>query len=350
MLVAGPTLDAEFIRVGPWAAGRWAVATAEDGRRAVDSLKRLGVDFIKVHSATPRAAYFAILEEAARRGLLVAGHIPDSVAPIEAIRAGQRTIEHDWRIPTANTPQGEAISNWMRAGMQRVLDSSSGKPKLWSYVMPRIAADDSAHAVYDAATARAFAREAASRNVWFDPTLVVLYTQARKNERAIRLPPELKYVPPEGLEFEDGLPPKEHPTEADIAEGRRTYARAVVTFRELVRAGAHFLAGTDTPVLPVVPGFGLQQELELLVDAGLAPLQAIAAATGNAASAMGQETTTGTIAAGKTADLVLLDADPLANIRNTRRIAFVVTRGRLLDRAALDGLLAQAEASGAARR
>jgi imidazolonepropionase-like amidohydrolase len=175
----------------------------------------------------------------------------------------------------------------------------------------------------------------------------VLYSQHRRNETVIRKPPELKYVPPEGLEFEDGLPPKEHPTDADIAVGRRAYARTTAIFRELIRAGAKFVAGTDSPVLPVVPGFGLQLELELLVGAGLTPLQVIAAATGNAAAAMGREATTGTIAAGKAADLVLLDGDPLANIRNTRRIAAVVTRGRLLDRAVLDSLLVQAEATAA---
>jgi imidazolonepropionase-like amidohydrolase len=237
----------------------------------------------------------------------------------------------------------------MRASMQLVLDSASGMPKLWPYVMPRIAADDSASAVYDSATAAAFAREAASRLVWFDPTLVVLYTQHRRNETAIRKPPELKYVPPEGLEFEDGPPPKEHPTEADIMAGRRAYAQTTVAFRELVRAGAKFVAGTDSPVLPVVPGFGLQLELELLVGMGLSPGQAIAAATGNAAAAMGWEATTGTIAAGMAADLVLLDGDPQANIRNTRRIAAVVTRGRLLNRAALDSLLAQAETTSAGK-
>jgi hypothetical protein len=194
-----------------------------------------------------------------------------------ALRAGQRTIEHDWRIPTANTPQGEAISGWMRASMQLVLDSASAKSKLWPYVMPRIAADDSARAAYDSATAAAFAREAASRLVWFDPTLAVLYTQHRRNEAAIRKPPELKYVPPEGL---------------------------------------------DSPVLPLVPGFSLQLELELLV---------------------------GAVEAGKIADLVLLSADPLADIRNTRQITAVILGGRLLGRAALDGLLAQAEAAAAGK-
>jgi imidazolonepropionase-like amidohydrolase len=179
---------------------------------------------------------------------------------------------------------------------------------------------------------------------------MVLLTQARRNEPAVRLPPELRFVPPEGLEFEDGLPPKEHPTDEDIAAGRRAYAEALRTIRALAAAGARFVAGTDTPVLPLVPGFALQGELEQLVAAGLSPAQAIAAATGNAAAAMGRDPELGTIATGKVADLVLLGADPLADIRNTRQITAVILRGRLLDRSALDGLLAQAEAQGAPAR
>jgi len=348
VLVAGPTLDAPWmVRPG---FGRWPIATPEAARRAVDSLASLGVDFVKVHSATPRAAYFAVLERARARGLMVVGHIPDSVAPAEAIRAGQRTIEHDWRLPTAMSREGDRLSREMLARMQVALDAGGDQPKLWPVVQQRIAADSLARESFDSAAAWAFGRAAAEAAVWFDPTLMVLLTQARRNEPAVRLPPELRFVPPEGLEFEDGLPPKEHPTDEDIAAGRRAYAEALQTIRALAAAGARFVAGTDTPVLPLVPGFALQGELEQLVAAGLSPAQAIAAATGNAAAAMGREPELGTIAAGKVADLVLLGADPLADIRNTRQITAVILRGRLLDRSALDGLLAQAEAQGAPAR
>jgi imidazolonepropionase-like amidohydrolase len=345
VLVAGPTLDAPWmVRPG---FGRWPIATPEAARRAVDSLATLGVDFVKVHSATPRAAYFAVLDRARAEGLLVAGHIPDSVAPAEAIRAGHRTIEHDWRIPAAMSREGDRLSAEMLAGMQAALEAGGDQPKLWPVVQRRIAADSLGRESFDSATAAAFGRLAAGAEVWFDPTLMVLLTQARRNEVAVRQPPELRFVPPEGLEFEDGLPPKENPTDEDIAAGRRAYAEALRTMRVLVAAGARFVAGTDTPVLPLVPGFALQGELEQLVAIGLSPAQAIAAGSGNAAAAMGRAADLGTIADGKVADLVLLAADPLADIRNTRQITAVILRGRLLDRTALDGLLTRAEAQGA---
>jgi imidazolonepropionase-like amidohydrolase len=90
-----------------------------------------------------------------------------------------------------------------------------------------------------------------------------------------------------------------------------------------------------------VPGFGLHEELALLVEAGLTPMQALQSATSSAAEFLAKEKDSGTVAAGKYADLVLLDGDPLQNIRNTGKIRALVVRGRYLDRQALDGLLAE---------
>jgi imidazolonepropionase-like amidohydrolase len=101
------------------------------------------------------------------------------------------------------------------------------------------------------------------------------------------------------------------------------------------------LAGTDTPAPDVVPGFGLHEELALLVQAGLTPMQALQSATSSAARFLGKERDSGTVLAGKYADLALLDGDPLENIQNSGKIRAVVVRGRYLDRQALDGLLAE---------
>jgi imidazolonepropionase-like amidohydrolase len=108
------------------------------------------------------------------------------------------------------------------------------------------------------------------------------------------------------------------------------------------------LAGTDTAAPFVYPGFSLHDELALLVHAGLTPMQALQSATSRAAEFMGKSATQGTIEKGKVADLVLLDADPLADIQNTSRIRAVVVRGRLLDRAALDEMLSSVEKFAAA--
>jgi imidazolonepropionase-like amidohydrolase len=112
---------------------------------------------------------------------------------------------------------------------------------------------------------------------------------------------------------------------------------------EMQQAGVKILAGTDTPAPFVYPGFALHEELALLVKSGLTPMQALQAATSNAAEFMGKSATQGTIEKGKVADLLLLDANPLADIHNTSRIIAVVVRGKLLDRASLDAQLASAE-------
>jgi imidazolonepropionase-like amidohydrolase len=109
------------------------------------------------------------------------------------------------------------------------------------------------------------------------------------------------------------------------------------------QGGVKILAGTDTAAPFVYPGFSLHDELALLVDAGLTPMQALQAATSRASEFMGKSATQGTIEKGKIADLVLLNADPLADIHNSSRIAAVLVRGKLLDRSALDALLSSAE-------
>ena len=109
------------------------------------------------------------------------------------------------------------------------------------------------------------------------------------------------------------------------------------------RAGVPILAGTDNNNPYVVPGFALHDELELFVRAGLTPLQALRTATVNPAKYLEMEKFRGTIEKGKSADLVLLDADPLTDISNTRKISAVVVNGHLLTRAALDSLLARVQ-------
>ena len=108
---------------------------------------------------------------------------------------------------------------------------------------------------------------------------------------------------------------------------------------DLNKAGVKLLAGTDAAQAFVFPGFSLHQELELLVRSGLTPLEALRTATYNPADFFGALDSLGTVSQGKVADLVLLDANPLTDIRNTRRIAAVIANGRVFDRPALDALL-----------
>ena len=141
--------------------------------------------------------------------------------------------------------------------------------------------------------------------------------------------------------FYRGLPPQVQTALIDSA--RAGFEESTKVVGSMYRAGVKLLAGTDALNPECFPGFGLHDELALLVDAGLSPLAAIQAATLNAAQFIGQLDRRGTIEAGKAADLVLLDKDPLADIHNTRSIQAVVYNGKLIPRAALGAMLAEAE-------
>ncbi len=130
---------------------------------------------------------------------------------------------------------------------------------------------------------------------------------------------------------------------ADFARGKQDFQRSCELVTAMNKAGVGLLAGTDELNPYCFPGFSLHDELALLVKAGLTPLEALRAATINPARYFDKEQTRGTVDAGKDADLVLLDANPFDDIKNTTKIHAVVADGRLYDRAALDQILAGAE-------
>jgi len=131
------------------------------------------------------------------------------------------------------------------------------------------------------------------------------------------------------------------PTSPEVVTSRkRLFQKELEVVAPMHRAGVKLLAGTDTPNPYCFPGFSLHDELGFMVQAGLTPSEAFQTATINPAEFLGLSKILGTVEEGKIADLVLLDANPLENIANTKRIAAVVSSGRLLDRKALDGLLA----------
>ena len=131
--------------------------------------------------------------------------------------------------------------------------------------------------------------------------------------------------------------------EGDNAAAKKVFQKELAIVGAMRKAGVPILAGTDTGNPFCFPGFSLHEELALLVIAGLTPIEALRSATLNPAKFLGRDKTLGTIESGKIADLVLLDADPLADIRNTQKINAVISNGRLFDRKALNKMLAEAE-------
>jgi hypothetical protein len=195
--------------------------------------------------------------------------------------------------------------------------------------------------VLDASRVRALASTLADRHVWITPTLWVLKAVADRNQLVQHPDPRMEYLT-RGVRTQ--LEPAHDTryaawTAVEWNWARRVYGRDATLAAALHRAGVHVLAGTDAITDDCVPGFALHDELAMLVDAGLTPLEALQAATLEPAEYLGRRADMGTVEAGKLADLVLLTADPLTDIRHTSDIAAVVRGGRFLDRVELDGML-----------
>ena len=273
-----------------------AVGTPEQGVAAVDSLARSGADFIKVYTLLPRPAYFAILREAARLHLAVAGHVPGGVTTLEAADSGQKSIEH-------LRDEVEPLCTAVDAACGRLLDSLR------------------------------------AHRTWLVPTLVVLRMKALLNDTLVLKDPRLATVPDLVREGWDGIRARKADSSAGYWRDKRMrYLGELALTAAAFKAGVPLLAGTDAGALYTYPGSSLHDELVQLVRAGLTPAAALRAATLGPAEFLGATDTLGTVAVGKAADLVLLDADPLSDIRNTRRIRAVVLRGRFFGREALDSL------------
>jgi len=302
-------------------------------------LLRRGVDFIKVQSMLPRDVYFAIAAACKQENISFVGHVPDRVTAAEASATGQRSIEHLTGVLRACSSDEPKL-------MREQFLAATGKEKGLSSNTRQFDWDRELWMSFSEARAHALLAEFVANGTWQTPTLILLQQDAYPSGNpSLSADARLKYVPGivlarwKKVAEEDAADLK--PRDVPIHAGLMKNSEHIVD--EMQSAGVKLLAGTDAPAPFVYPGFGLHDELALLVDAGLAPMQALQAATVRAAEFMGKSAAQGTIEKGKVADLVLLDADPLADIHNTTRISAVIVRGKLLDRAALDGLLASVE-------
>jgi imidazolonepropionase-like amidohydrolase len=192
-----------------------------------------------------------------------------------------------------------------------------------------------------AALYRSFVRN----GTWIDPTFVAENVAAHRAEIAVTPDARRDVVPASVRRSGEEAWPAPTPSSAEVARNSRYLATQLRWAGAMRAAGVGFLTGTDLGVRDIFPGSSLHDELEWLVKAGFTPLEAMQAATMNAAVVLGRNQSIGTIAVGKTADLVVLDANPLEDINNVRKIRGVVLRGRWLNRQALDEIIASAKTS-----
>jgi imidazolonepropionase-like amidohydrolase len=324
-IAAGRLVGPRIVASGPYLEGgdvpivHFFARTVEEARAGVDSLAAMGVDFIKVHSQLRPETYFAIARRARERGLPFVGHVPRTVGAAAASDSGQRSIEHMLAIPVPCTPE-DSVALRARFAVQAALGRCSSE-KL------------------DDLYAR-FVRN----GTWVTPTLTAAYEIAEWPRRALPgdslahyLPEALKKFVAEIFPMPDSIPPDAY------VVGREMLARRQAQAAAMHRAGVGILTGTDAPLRNSPPGFGLHEELVLLARGGLTNFEVLRAATWAPAAFLGMLDSAGTVAPGRVADLVLLDANPLDDIRNTRRIAGVFARGRYVDPLARAALLRQGQ-------
>jgi imidazolonepropionase-like amidohydrolase len=323
MVVSGPMLD------GPTAQYKASirVTSAEDGRKAVDSLKSRGVDFIKIQSGMPREAYFAAATEAKRLGIDFEGHVPDAIRASEAISAGQRTFEHLIGIFEASTPDETSFLSrkWGAGG-----DTATNKS---------LAALLNG---FDPDRESELTRLLVRHQVWQCPTLFWERGQWLVDTVDYQKDPDLALTPRSWIDKKYPAMQKAILQSLDtdsLAVRRRFVAHELEIVHRLHAAGVPFLAGTDTPAgVDVTPGISLHLELQRFVAAGFTPLEALQTATLNPAKFYGRENDFGSVQAGRIADLVLLRTNPLDDIRNTRAIVGVIADGRYFSEMAIDSL------------
>jgi hypothetical protein len=280
----------------------------------------------------PRDAYLAIGETANKLGIPFAGHVPLLMNAFESIALRQRSMEHlDGVLAVASKRYSELEALRKAGDMQALLASPAFKTMLEDY---------------DESRAENLFAAMKENQVWQVPTLQAFHGLLLVREPANgRLYPQSKYVPPTIKQFFGWQLPQQDQAktkkEQQYFSAWLSKAKSIV--RRLQELGIPLLAGSDAPYVNCVPGFSLHEELQLLADAGLSPLQALQTATINPARFMERTADLGTVEAGKYADLVMLAADPLLDIANTKKITAVVHNGQLLTKENLRAILAEVE-------
>lgn len=322
MVVSGPMLDGYLPNGKLRFPSSIPVTTSASAIAAVDLLKAQGVDFIKVQSVISHDAYLAAAAEAKKQGLPIVGHVPDKVRLVEVVEAGQKSVEHLMGIfEGCSTEEQKFIEG---AGNLKLLLTTQDEKRCDALVKLLV-----------------------QKQTWQVPTLAWQRGGTFLDQRDLKHQPLDKYVPAYWRDvtwrrFTDEMMPD---LLRDPLPLRQEYfARNLEMVGAMHRAGVPFMAGTDTaPGVYIIPGFSLHDELANFVEAGFTPMESLQTATSNPAKFLGMESTLGSVEPGKIADLVLLNANPLLDIKNTQKIDAVILNGRLFDRMALDQILMRVE-------
>jgi imidazolonepropionase-like amidohydrolase len=342
---SGAQLGPQIFFTGPYLDGNppyfqpsIIVQTPAEAEAAVRKMKSEGVDFIKVQSGLKPDAYFAIAETAHKENIRFVGHVPDSISASQASDAGQASIEHLTGILLACSSREAELR-------QQQLNPPSHKETPRQTSLRQRAWQQAVLDTYSPEKARQLYAKLLANRTWQVPTLPLLIELAFLTPATDRADdPNLKYIP-QNLQkiWKQGRAESlANKTPGDFRLRAKLVEASLKAVKDMHAAGIPMMAGTDSTAPNLVPGFSLHDSIADLVHAGLTPMEALQAATSKPAEFLMHSNEQGTIVPGQRADLVMLDANPLADIHNTQKIQAVFLKGKYLDRAALDALLAHA--------
>jgi hypothetical protein len=321
---AGPLVDGS----PPVWPGSTVVTDNQEAEVAVSEQQALGYDFIKVYSNLEPNVFQALASSCQRRAFPFAGHIPYRVPLEDAIASGAASFEHLLGFKQALARPEYPIGALARSPENLALARRIANGEL------------TIDAVFDPEKLDELADSIARKQLWTCPTLVVLrnllYTSAQSNAALAR--PECRWIPSALLNFWNPASDfrRAGTTDVDLQALQALRPLELKIVAALQRAGAPLMAGTDTPNPYVIPGDSLKDELQLFVDAGLTPGEALHSATAAPAQFRSESGKSGVVLPGASADLLLVDANPLEDIAALRKVSGVMLRGKWLPRADLD--------------
>lgn len=332
--LAGPTIytsGAKLEGYKPLWKGTIEVGTPAEVSAALDKLQGQKVDFVKIteNTMTP-GIYLEALKQARARGMRTSGHLPVQLTLREVFDAGLGTVEHQSYLLRAATPREKELTAQVAAGTMTSREAM--KQSLESY---------------DEATARAAFRHMAAQGTAVVPTLSVSRITAYLDREDHSKDAFLQYIG-KGLRatYDWRVQRAAQDKPEAVALRHAIFEKSAALLPLLAQEGVAIIAGTDAGFLNSFdyPGPALHDEIGLYVRYGLTPAQALRTAVINGPRFLGKLDRYGSVEQGKAADLLVLDADPLQDIANTRQIRMVVSRGDIYDRARLDKLLADVKA------
>lgn len=289
-----------------------SVPTIEAAVQAVTAQKQAGYDLLKIHPGIKRDVFDALAAKAKEIGIPFAGHVPLDVGLPRALEAKYSTIDH--------------LDGYVEALAKNPMQSQFFGINLINEV--------------DESRIPALIEKTKAAGTWMVPTEILFVNLLNDEDpQAMAQRPEMKYVQPPQM-VQNWIGQKQKFAQMPSADRQQYLALRRSLIKRLHAAGVPFLLGSDAPQMWNVPGFSIHRELQVMVAAGLSPYEAMRSGTANVAAYFGTAATAGTVAKGKRADLVLVEANPLDDIANSAKIAGVMVNGRWMSKADIDKRLA----------